>query len=188
MVVMSVDPVAIDDTGATKPTAASVELLVMRHAKSAWDTDAPSDFERPLSGRGTKDAPRMARWLVSRDVLPDRIIASAAARTRMTVDPIPLPGPDSRLFESSLYGASAADWVTRLSGESASRILICGHNPGLDSLLMTVSRDPVPLSSSGKLMTTAAIAHLSIPDGWASLGRASARLVTIMRPRELPDM
>ncbi len=25
------------------------QLLILRHAKSAWDTDAPTDFERPLA-------------------------------------------------------------------------------------------------------------------------------------------
>ncbi|MGH8513640.1 MAG: SixA phosphatase family protein, partial [Gammaproteobacteria bacterium] len=41
---------------------AARRLLVMRHAKSDWDSGAGSDFDRPLAKRGERDAPRMGRW------------------------------------------------------------------------------------------------------------------------------
>ena len=39
----------------------SRHLLILRHAKSDWDTDAATDFERPLAKRGERDAPRIGR-------------------------------------------------------------------------------------------------------------------------------
>jgi phosphohistidine phosphatase len=63
----------------------SRELLVLRHAKSAWDTDAPSDFARPLSKRGRKAAPRVGRWLRAHRLQPDLVVASTALRVRQTV-------------------------------------------------------------------------------------------------------
>ena len=38
-------------------------LYLIRHAKSSWDADVPSDFDRPLNERGKKDAPVMAARL-----------------------------------------------------------------------------------------------------------------------------
>ena len=38
-------------------------LYVLRHAKSSWDDESLSDFERPLNERGTKAAPFMGEGL-----------------------------------------------------------------------------------------------------------------------------
>ena len=38
-------------------------LVVIRHAKSDWDVDAP-DKERPLAKRGRRQAPAAGRWLL----------------------------------------------------------------------------------------------------------------------------
>ncbi|MDZ7734899.1 MAG: histidine phosphatase family protein [Gammaproteobacteria bacterium] len=38
-------------------------LIIMRHGKSDWSSQADQDFDRPLNSRGRKDAPVMADWL-----------------------------------------------------------------------------------------------------------------------------
>ena len=38
-------------------------LLIMRHAKSSWNYPELSDYDRPLNGRGKRDAPRMGKHL-----------------------------------------------------------------------------------------------------------------------------
>ena len=65
-----------------------IDILVMRHAKSAWNTDAASDFDRPLTARGERDAERMAEWLADVDIVPDAILSSSAVRAKTTVQPI----------------------------------------------------------------------------------------------------
>ena len=64
-------------------------------------------------------------------------------------------------------------------------MLICGHNFGLDELVEHLSATPPPLSQNGKLMTTAAIAHLRFDGDWAGLSASSGELVQLVRPREL---
>ena len=61
------------------------ELLILRHAKSAWDTNAPSDFERPLAKRGRRAAPRVGRWLEEQGLIPDHVVSSPAERAKQTV-------------------------------------------------------------------------------------------------------
>ena len=68
--------------------------------------------------------------------------------------------------------------------EEDHRLLICGHNPGLDDLVEYVSADDLRYTDDGKLMTTAAIAAFDI-EGWHSLQPGSAQLRELMRPREL---
>src|SRR5512132_2493363 len=54
------------------------KLVLLRHAKSAWP-DLP-DHERPLAGRGRRDAPVMGRWLRTAGHVPDQVLCSTARR------------------------------------------------------------------------------------------------------------
>lgn len=159
----------------------------MRHAKSAWDTN-DVDFDRPLAERGLRDRERMARWLASSDLVPDRILTSGALRTRDTalhVAEVCGLGEWSVRVDDGLYSAGAVQWLGRVRNQedTVRRLLICGHNPGLDYLVETLSSSNPPLSPSGKLMTTAAIAHLRFETPWADIRPLSGTLVQIVRPR-----
>ena len=57
-------------------SGAARQLLLLRHAKSAWpDVD---DHERPLARRGRRDAPVAGRWLRAAGLVPDRVVCSTA--------------------------------------------------------------------------------------------------------------
>ncbi|MEM8882435.1 MAG: histidine phosphatase family protein [Planctomycetota bacterium] len=162
----------------------SRELLVLRHAKSAWDTDASSDFERPLSKRGRKAAPRMGRWIRENDLQPDFVLASTALRVRQTVHAL-LPELDREppvVWEDTIYEASIAELLTLLSAcpPDHRRVLLVGHNPGLESLV-------AHLSGRAHLFPTAALAHFTLPSNWSTLMEGAGSLDALIRPRELED-
>ena len=166
----------------------AVELLVMRHAKSDWGDPGLPDVQRPLAARGHRAAIRMASWLQDHGIEPVRILSSAAVRTRETVahlvDELGLDAAAVE-FRHDLYLAGAWDWIDALRLETAPVVLICGHNPGFDDLVEWLSAEPPPCNEDGKLMTTAAIAHLQFESGWSDLGPTSGRLAALVRPREL---
>lgn len=163
------------------------ELLVMRHGKSDWSTGLP-DFDRPLAKRGARDAPAMAAWLVANDLVPDSIITSAATRALATATHVAAGtrfDTTAMRVVRDLYGASMTRWLEVLAGQVGyERTLVCGHNPELDELVDFLSADPLEYTDNHKLMTTAAIAVFEVRD-WSRLGRASARLVQLVRPKDL---
>ena len=164
------------------------ELLILRHAKSAWDTDAPTDFERPLGPRGVRDAPLMGLWL--RDLLPDRVVSSSALRAKQTVEALlDAAGLDADevVWEERVYEAGLGDLLEVLSehAPAARRLLIVGHNPGLESLVFRLGGGQVNIPPNGKIMPTAAVAHFRLPDDWGGFGPGAGELVEIARPREL---
>nr|WP_274917872.1 histidine phosphatase family protein [Streptomyces sp. WZ-12] len=65
------------------PGSAHTRLIVLRHAKSAWPEGVP-DHERPLAGRGRRDAPAAGRWLRQQHCAPDVVLCSTSRRTRET--------------------------------------------------------------------------------------------------------
>ncbi len=103
-----------------------MDLILWRHAEAC---DGLPDLERELSGRGRKQAARMADWLNPR-LPPDiRILASPAIRTRQTAQAL---GREIEVVPALAPGATveavlaAADWP-----DAVHPALIVGHQPTL---------------------------------------------------------
>ena len=58
-------------------------LVVLRHAKAAGEPGV-NDTQRPLTGRGRRDAGAAGRWLLAQGIRPDLVLCSSARRTRET--------------------------------------------------------------------------------------------------------
>jgi phosphohistidine phosphatase len=168
------------------------ELLILRHAKSAWDSGARTDFDRPLAQRGEAAAPRVGRWLSEEGLAPDYVVSSPAERARQTVLAVcgELGIEASQVhWDRRIYGGSARTLIDLLreSPADAQRVLIAGHNPSLEDLLCTLCEERVTGPGDGKLLPTAAVARLEIGVPWAELGPASAGLLSLTRSRSLED-
>lgn len=163
-------------------------LLLLRHGKSDWDTNT-SDFDRPLKKRGKKGALCAGRWLTKRQLVPDLVISSPATRAFKTARiACKTMGLKRRriLTDDHVYLAQADDLVEVLRDcPEKARIMLVGHNPGLEDLLLYLVGGNVAVPDDGKLLPTAAIAVLEMPDSWRGLGRGCARLLSLTRPAEM---
>lgn len=100
-----------------------------------------SDDQRPLNKRGRRDAPGMAEWLRSNNLVPEEIFASTACRVEQTLQGM-LPQWEQHQTpiihqESELYLASASTLLSysRRFAESTTVGMIVAHNPGLEMLV-----------------------------------------------------
>jgi len=167
-------------------------LLLLRHAKSSWDTGEDSDFDRPLSSRGRRDLPRVARWMLEHALIPDCILCSGAVRTRETLGGLlPALGLTDHAvrYDDALYHAPAPRLLSAIQGmeESVGTLLLVAHNPGLDELLEGLCGGQPERTAKGKLMTTATIADLEVHGPWSALAESSCALIGLVRPKSLPD-
>jgi phosphohistidine phosphatase len=166
------------------------ELLILRHAKSAWDTPAETDYDRPLNGRGKRDAPRVGGWLRDQGLHPDHVVASPARRARQTARracKVLDFDRDAIDWQPDVYLADVPTLLDVLAGcpATARRVLLIGHNPGLEELLAFLVA-PLAPPPDGKRLPTATVARLDLPDDWTRLGRGCGTLLAWMRPRDLP--
>ena len=167
-------------------------LHLLRHAKSSWDDPVERDFDRPLNGRGHRAARRMGEWLLAERLHFDRILASPALRIRQTIEGVE-GGFGQRLTleqDKRIYMASAASLfdIVRECPDSVTDLLVIGHNPGLEDLLLIATEgDTSPLRREAELKyPTATFASIEIDiDRWADLPEGGARLVRFVRPRDL---
>jgi phosphohistidine phosphatase len=168
-------------------------LLIMRHGKSDWDTDNKSDFERPLAKRGQKAVKRIGQWLIQQKLTPDHIISSPANRAQQTAIGIcrKLKLAESSItWESRIYGADMETLLDVLAACPAEkqRVMLIGHNPGLEMLLRYLAGETFETSHENNPMPTAALAFLDMPDNWEGLDAGAGQLTFIIRPRELTDV
>lgn len=156
-------------------------LLLMRHAKSSWDEPKLADAERPLNSRGRRDAPRMGRAL---GALPDRILSSPAVRARTTAllvaEAAQYTGPivfDARIYEA---GVRELVQVTRDQPDACQRLLLVGHNPGLEDWVSAFALDR-------PRFPTGALAEIELMLArWSDLSPSTpGRLLRLVRPKEL---
>ncbi len=159
-------------------------LIVMRHAKSSWESEAGTDHERPLNERGRRDAPRIADRLVQLGWVPDRVCTSDSRRTLETwsrmADRMPTDVPvvsTRRLYHASVE--SFVDVVGEVQADDRC-VLALGHNPGWEEVVRWLAGQAVSLTTANAVLLrsdrsrwAAALA----PDAWG--------LVDVLRPREL---
>ena len=159
-------------------------LLLLRHAKSSWKDSDLDDHDRPLNKRGKKDAPRMGQLIREEHLLPDLIVCSSAKRTRRTAELVAESSGyrgETRITGDA-YEASGSQLLTLVQSfpEPAARVMLIGHNPGLEELLERLTGEYRPLS-------TAAVARVEIPCGkWSEINAETrAELQHLWQPREL---
>lgn len=160
------------------------QLVLLRHAKAAADSETGEDFDRPLAPRGRSDAPVIGKTLADAGVKPDIVLVSSALRTRQTWE---LVAPNIKAgdvaFVEKLYLAPA-DTIMRLAEDAgAKRVMIVAHNPGLHELASRLAHRMNALESKVRAkFPTAAAAIFTRKDETASW-----KLADFITPKDATD-
>ena len=165
------------------------KLLLLRHAKSSWDDPALDDHERPLTSRGRKSAALIARYIKDGGLEPAIVLCTSAARAQQTLDEIRPSLPDAVIkVEPRLYGADGSQLAARIRrlSQSSPSVLIIGHNPAMQELVLTLAPKGQRSDAVRKKFPTAALAVLEVPiDEWKALQPGEASFVDLVTPKLL---
>jgi phosphohistidine phosphatase len=158
-------------------------LILLRHAKSSWKHEGLADHDRPLNKRGERDAPRAGEALRERHLVPDLMYSSSAERALKTAEQAALAmdfegdiAVDRRLYLAS--PEVMLEFVREIS-EQSERVLIVGHNPGMEEFVAAMVGAVAP-------MPTAALAVLALDvNAWAEASfERGATLQQTWRPKD----
>jgi phosphohistidine phosphatase len=159
-------------------------ITLIRHGKAAVEPDGPrGDFDRPLAGRGERDARDMGERLHAIGFDPDRIISSAAKRAlrtaRLIAKQVGYERSDIEVTED-IYLASPGTLldVIYAAPNEARHIVLVGHNPGMSDLFDLLCGRTMPA------MPTCAIARLEVAAAtWPDVTPGSAHLLDFDYPK-----
>lgn len=160
-------------------------MLVARHAKSSWDYPELSDFERPLSARGRRDAPLMAAILRDEPERPDVIVTSSAVRAvttaRVMAQLLDLPMHDM-IISNALYDATADELITlvREIDDAFRCAMVVGHNPALTQFVNIVGDTEL------ENVPTCGVVTLAFPSlrSWRDIGVRTGNVRSFDYPRK----
>ena len=166
------------------------ELLLLRHAKAKLLEQDMEDKDRVLRKRGKQDAHNIAQWLKMYQLFPDVLLTSPAMRTLETAqiihEVLDLKDVDIEKNEQ-LYATNVEQLLAVLNthSEEKKRILLVGHNPELENLLIyLVGKEALPTDK--KLLSTSTLVRLSIENVlWSELKNKCAQLLSITYAKSL---
>jgi len=167
-------------------------LTLLRHAKSGWDDPVARDFDRPLNPKGRRAAQTIGRELRRLGLTFDHVVASPAVRVEQTIDGVGSgygralsPAYDRRVYLAS--AGSLLD-VVRETADDHATLLLIGHNPGLEDLVLLLAPDePGGLRDDvEEKYPTATLAELTFAvDAWGDIVEGAGTLTRFIRPRDL---
>lgn len=145
-------------------------LIVLRHAKAATGFGLP-DFDRPLTGRGRRDATAAGKWLrepglvpgLDGGLAPELVWCSPAKRTRETLQHLAVDAPVH--FVPEIYGSDVDSLLELLreTDEQVGTLLLIGHNPAMHQLVHDLT------GAGGDTFPTCALAVIEIDGDWEGI-------------------
>ncbi|MDV3458560.1 histidine phosphatase family protein [Sphingomonas sp. HF-S4] len=166
-------------------------LTLLRHAKSGWDDPVARDFDRPLNPKGQRAAAMVGRHIKSLGLAFDHVVASPAVRVVETLDHVGqgygsdlAPAWDQRIYLAST--ATLLDVVHELPA-GADAVLLAGHNPGLEELVLLLVPEGESLRDQVEIkFPTATLAQIDFQvTGWSDIRTGGGTLTRFVRPRDL---
>ena len=163
-------------------------ILLLRHAKSSWDDPGLEDFDRPLSGRGLDDAPRMGKYLRKVGYRPEYIVSSTANRAKQTTQ-LCLEGMkrDESLvkWEDGLYFESVNKYIQAIHQAplNTETIMLVGHNPLIEATatLLSGGRD----RTAFRVPTAGLVCLESYAVRWDDINPGTCQVKWMMIPKVL---
>lgn len=164
---------------------------MLRHAKASRESPTVGDFDRPLAKRGWADGRSIGSEMRQRGLHPDAVVASPATRVVETLAAVAegyglLDAEfDKRIYDNSL---EALLGIVREADDEAQRLMLIGHNPGLQELLLRLTVDDADglRVEVAEKFPTAAIAVVELPiHEWRDVRAGTGRITSLIRPGDL---
>jgi phosphohistidine phosphatase len=158
-------------------------LLLLRHAKSSWKHPELADHDRPLNKRGKRTAPLMGALLQDEDLIPDLILCSSAVRAQTTALLVAKTCSYAGEIKPTrqLYLAEPETYieVLRQVAEKHTRVLVVGHNPGLEALIEALTGEAMAMPTASLAQVELSLTH------WSDLDtNTDCKLVNMWQPKD----
>ncbi len=152
-------------------------LVVLRHAKAVTGFGM-ADIERPLAGRGHRDAAVAGERLRAEDLLPDLVLCSPATRTRETLEDLEF-GEVAVRYEPSIYDNDVDGLfdLVRQTPDEVGTLLLIGHNPSFHQLAHDLTGD------GPETFPTCALAAVQLPGPWPETWPGAGTLTYLWTPK-----
>jgi phosphohistidine phosphatase len=167
------------------------QILLMRHAKSSWEDEGLSDFERPLAGRGKTDAPMMCKFIRALGYTPECVYSSPATRAKETILQV---AAETTIEESAiqwdedLYYGDISSYLQAIQSTSShlETIMLVGHNPLMENTAGLLCGADNRLAV--RMPTAAVVCLESYAASWKEITAGTCQIKWMMIPKALKNL
>jgi phosphohistidine phosphatase len=168
------------------------DLILLRHAKSAWDDSSVGDHDRQLAPRGERAALVIGRYLRQLGTPIDLALSSTARRARDTwaLASTQLDGLIATETDSILYLKGPKAILNRLAqvDDTVHTVIVVGHNPDMQRLALDLAGDGQ--GDHRQIMQqkypTSGLARFDLGiDSWSDIAPKHGTLIEFTTPRAL---
>lgn len=171
----------------------TLDLMLLRHAKSDWGEAGLDDHDRPLAPRGIAAARAMGKEIARRGLVPDRVLCSPALRAQQTWREVSagLPAPPPMETVEALYDFGDGDAlieVIRGRGAGTPRLMLLCHNPAIERLAhrLAGAGGAELRQRMRQKFPTAALAVIAFDSAaWAEIRDGRGEPVAFLRPKDI---
>ncbi|MFA5606465.1 MAG: histidine phosphatase family protein [Leucobacter sp.] len=168
------------------PDTSTLELVLVRHAKSDWGDPSLADHDRPLNARGRRNAPEMAQRFAASRARVDRILSSTALRARTTAqafgDVLGLPVE----LRPEMYASSPSTLASMAADSGVRRVMLVAHDPGITELAERASAGEIthlPTGAVARFAWTVPGSSGQADHGWNTIDWDRAEMWSLDTPR-----
>jgi len=167
----------------------SLRLILIRHAKSDWNSPHDNDHARILNARGRRSADAIGGWLEAKGYVPELIISSDAARTAETTARLinQFTTKPERQFSHALYHASPMTILDIIQEAQVNNVALVGHNPGVGMVAhMLAASEPAHPRFDDYPTCAATVVDCPVT-AWSDLENRENTIVDFVVPRDLTE-
>jgi len=159
------------------------EIYLIHHAKAEDFSEGLSDFERSLKKKAFKDIQTIGSYLALQGISPDVILSSCAMRAQETAVMLAekLSFQGVKHFLEELYYAPYEDALNIIMAQdkSCERLFIIGHNPQLNELVNSLSKEYISKIPSMGVVSL----HFDISE-WSEIKSVKGNIDFFLYPKQ----
>lgn len=167
-------------------------LILMRHAKSSWDSPTDIDHDRPLNDRGMVSARVLGHWLREKNLTTEKnlssteALVSSALRTQQTFAGLDL-GIEPTIIKA-LYNSSSDFLLEALNSATKETVIVIAHNPGIGELAFRLARMMRHLPEHSRFIDFPTGSTLVVEwetGSWQNIDYSQGQIIEFITPKEL---
>lgn len=163
-------------------------LYLIRHAKSSWAIDGITDRDRPLKGRGIRDAHLVSQYILKRTAEAEKIQLYSSSATRalhtalIFAKNLGIPASQVNLLDD-LYLASEKGLESSIANtdEQVDTAFYFAHNPGITEFVNKITN-----ANIANVPTTGLVCVRFDVDSWKEIS-SGGELIKFEYPKRLKE-
>lgn len=159
------------------------QVILVRHAKSDWDSSIANDIDRPINEQGRQQAQVMAKKLLKKHIKVDAFISSPAVRAFTTASYFAEAYKTTAtaiIKMPELYHAYSFDFFDVINNldNSINNVVLISHNPGITDFANRLTETRID-----HMPTCSVFAVQALTDDWKDFQKQKKKFLFFDYPK-----